>query len=91
MTPQSSYRVWVHFMITSLSLLTVLMKETSLVFLQMNLWTEVTQSDHQGQGSDTHGGLTEVPARYEVLFQCERLCLGKFTFPGQSLLCIAPE
>ena len=35
------------FMIISLSLLTVLMKATSLVFLQMNLWTEVTQSSHQ--------------------------------------------
>lgn len=70
-TPQSSYRVWVYFMITSLSLLTVLMKETSLVFLQMNLWTEVTQSDHQSQGSDTHGGLTEATDRYEVLSPCE--------------------
>lgn len=45
--------------------------ERNLVFLQVNPWTEVTQSDHQSQGSDTHGGLTEATDRYEVLSPCE--------------------
>lgn len=52
-------------------MLKVSMKETSLVFLQMNLWTEVTRSDAQSQGSDTHGGLTEGTALDKILFPCE--------------------
>lgn len=64
------------FTITRLSLLTVLMKATSLVFLQMNLWTEVTQSSHQSQGSDNRGGLTEAAALCEFLSQGE-MCLSE--------------
>ena len=64
------------FMIISLSLLTVLMKATSLVFLQMNLWTEVTQSSHQSQGPDNHGGLPEATALCKFLSQCE-VCLSE--------------
>lgn len=70
------------FTIPSLLLLTVLMEATSLVFLQMNLWTEVAQSSHQSQGSGNHGGLTEATAPCKLLSQCEACLSEHVRLPG---------